>query len=431
MSEVVLRYWMFLLGADVVLVAVHLAAGNHPFWNLDREHNLPSWFSGSLLLLLAVAALDVADRERRMGLRHAPGPGAWRVIALTFAYLSLDEITVLHEGYLKEEVRGLFDAGSVWVSVLAWQIVLGPFLAAFAILLLVVFATRFSPDPALWRPGVGGLCCWVGAVLIEALAKPLFIRLGAYQSEVALEEGLELLGATLLLLAVARYGRDVAAGTASVVTAEAARRRFVRAGAVGLVVVVAGIGLVAVFLLGNADWLLGYEARRLARNGDCAAAVPIFQGALRRSADDVQTWRGLARCQSRLQQPSAALASAEEGLKRAPADAQLWNLKGSSLYRLDRFDDAEAAYRAAIRFRPGYATAQANLGLVLERLGRFAEARKAYSEALRIDPANGLARRRTGIRGSGGDEPYDDALRHDSREPGRAHREFDRGELGP
>jgi hypothetical protein len=33
MSEVVLRYWIFLLGADVVLVAVHLAAGNHPFWN--------------------------------------------------------------------------------------------------------------------------------------------------------------------------------------------------------------------------------------------------------------------------------------------------------------------------------------------------------------------------------------------------------------
>jgi tetratricopeptide (TPR) repeat protein len=219
-------------------------------------------------------------------------------------------------------------------------------------------------------------------------------------------------------LAVARYGRDVAAGTATIVAAEAARRRLVRAGAVGLVVLVAGVGLVAALLVGNAAWLLGYEARRLSRKGDCAAAVPIFQGALRRGADDARTWRGLSRCQSRLRQPSAALASAEEGLERAPTDARLWNLKGSSLYRLDRFDDAEAAYRAAIRFRPGYATAHANLGLVLERLGRFGEARKAYSEALRIDPANGLARRRTGIRGSGGDEPNDEALQHDSRKPG-------------
>lgn len=409
MAEVVLQYWFFLLGADVALTVMHLAAGNHPFWNLDREHNLPSWFSGTQLFLLAVAALDIADRERRMRLRTAPGPGVWRVIALVFAYLSLDEIAVLHERYFREEVRGFFGFGSVWVSILPWQIVLGPFLAAFAALLLAVFVTRFTPDPALWRPSVGGLCCWAGAVLTEGLAKPLFIRLGVYRSEVALEESLELVGATLLLLAIARYGRNVTAGTASVVGAEVARRRLLRAGAAGLVMVVAGVVLVTVLSVGNAQWLLGYEARRLARKGDCAAAVLAFRGALQGNPDDVESWRGLARCQLRLRQPSEALASAEEGLGRAPRDAQLWNLKGSNLYRLHRLAEAEAAYRAAIRFRPGYAQAHANLGLALERLGRFGEARAAYAKALRIDPANRLARRRFEEQGSGPNEQRDGA----------------------
>jgi tetratricopeptide (TPR) repeat protein len=428
MSELVLRYWVFLLGTDAALVVAHLVAGKRPFWNLDREHNLPSWFSGAQLLLLAVAALDVADRERRMAMRAAPGPGAWRIIGLAFLYLSLDEVTVLHESYLREEIRGLFGPGSVWVSVLPWQIVLGPFLAAFAALLLVVFATRFAADRGLWRPAAGGLCCWVGAVLTEGLAKPLFIRLGAYQNQVAVEEGLELLGATLLLLAVTRYGRSLAAGTASLAAADAVRRWLARAGAAGLVVLVAGAGLVAAFSLANADWLLRYEASRLARKGECAAAVPMFQAALRRRPDDAQAWLGLARCQSRLRQPSAALASADKGLERAPTDAQLWNLKGSSLYRLDRFEEAEAAYRSALRLRPRYAIAQANLGLVLERLGRKGEASKAYAEALAIDPANALARRRTELRGSGADPLDDEALRRESREPGKPQAEFDRGE---
>src|ERR671926_1748521 len=63
-------------------------------FSLDREANVPSWFSSALLLtaaaMLAVVALDALARKARWG-RH------WAGLSVVYVVLSLDETAEIHE----------------------------------------------------------------------------------------------------------------------------------------------------------------------------------------------------------------------------------------------------------------------------------------------------------------------------------------------
>jgi hypothetical protein len=71
----------------------HLAGLAHPavlVWSLSYEDNLPSWYASALPLLCAallalVAAGETVDRAH------------WRLLALGFVYISIDEAISLHE----------------------------------------------------------------------------------------------------------------------------------------------------------------------------------------------------------------------------------------------------------------------------------------------------------------------------------------------
>jgi hypothetical protein len=92
-------------------------------FNLDAEHNVPSYFSTCLLLLNAVLFLAVW-RAARAGGRHA----VWLLLALVFLFLSLDEDVALHER-LSIPVRTLFNTSGLLYF--AWVI---PYLALVAVL---------------------------------------------------------------------------------------------------------------------------------------------------------------------------------------------------------------------------------------------------------------------------------------------------------
>lgn len=70
------------------------ALGFVPLTDVNAEANVPAWFSGGLLLfcsllLVVIAALKKTSSDRYF--RH------WLGLSLIFAYLSLDEVTQLHE----------------------------------------------------------------------------------------------------------------------------------------------------------------------------------------------------------------------------------------------------------------------------------------------------------------------------------------------
>lgn len=95
-----------------------------PLFNLDREMNIPTWFSAFLFLLGAVL-LWVIGTELRA--RMDPLALRWRVMAVVFLILSVDEISALHEMTV-DPLRDFFHAGGYlhfsWV-ILGMAVILG------------------------------------------------------------------------------------------------------------------------------------------------------------------------------------------------------------------------------------------------------------------------------------------------------------------
>lgn len=199
------RYVLGLVIIEAGLVGLHMAFGQHPFFNLDREYNLCSWFSSLQLFTLGGACVAAFHRDGRV----TADRWLWWILALGCCYLSLDEIVAIHEGVVEETIRGL-PAGSLLRGLPPWQIVFAPALAIAALTFSGIFASRFVERPACWVPAAIGLALWGSAFALSGTA--VFVPAALYEVEVALEEFMEMAGATLLLLGIARYVASVEPG---------------------------------------------------------------------------------------------------------------------------------------------------------------------------------------------------------------------------
>ena len=68
--------------------------GLTPLLDMNGENNVPTWYSGIVLFLVAGALGVVAAAKHQAG---APFARHWAALALIFVYLSLDELTRIHE----------------------------------------------------------------------------------------------------------------------------------------------------------------------------------------------------------------------------------------------------------------------------------------------------------------------------------------------
>jgi len=193
----------------------NIQAGKIYWFHLDKERNLPTWFSGTLFLLFGCAALLALYWETR---RNAGGknyfcfPQLWLVIAAAGAAMSLDEITILHENLFWKEVRVVSsEMGGPWTHLAQWQLVFAPFLLVMFLFFLVFFINRFSVSTVARRWAIGGLGCWTASLLLESV-RSSFLAGGKhlYGIQVVLEEELEMAGAIFLLAAIVRYSIDIA-----------------------------------------------------------------------------------------------------------------------------------------------------------------------------------------------------------------------------
>jgi hypothetical protein len=160
---------------------------------LDAEITVPTWFSSSLLLLIAAACALAAWRGGELARR-------WWVLSVVFVFLSLDEAVIIHE--LGDELMArVLDRD---VDVPLWTIPAG-----IAVLVVGAYCLRLyrSQPSHLRRAWVVALLAFVGgAVGFEALGRPHY----AVPSEAGvtyillstIEEGLEMAGALIFLWAV-------------------------------------------------------------------------------------------------------------------------------------------------------------------------------------------------------------------------------------
>jgi hypothetical protein len=179
-------------------------------FSLDREANVPSWFSSALLLtaaaVVALVALDALARKSRWG-RH------WAGLSVVYVVLSMDETSEIHErigSWLRTHVKlhgPLHYAGVV--PMLALALFVG---------ITYVRFLRALPRDTLLGILISAAIYIGGAAGVEAASGWWAEGHGSKSTALLLvstvEENLEMLGTLLFILVVlayfARTGRSVA-----------------------------------------------------------------------------------------------------------------------------------------------------------------------------------------------------------------------------
>ena len=205
-----------LLGAHLM---VHLLSSNvadfpgrdplDRLFGLDAEMGLPAWFSGLLLFLCAQALWllsDVSrDGSRRRWARHE------RVLSLVFLYLSLDEISGIHEQTIHPLRQALDLDGPLFF---AWVVLFVPLTLLLG--LFFVGYVRALPRAAAVLMVLSGVVYVGGAAGVEMLGSVLYVTGDidslTYAVVVMFEEGMEMAGA-LLFLSTVTWLRRRQAGT--------------------------------------------------------------------------------------------------------------------------------------------------------------------------------------------------------------------------
>lgn len=171
------------------------------FFDLDHERNLPAWFSTLLLSSAALLSLVIGILHFRCRLAWARH---WLTIGLLFLLLSLDESVSLHERAV-EPLRAALGAGGLlyWTWVVPGAIfVLG--------VTAIYWKFVFSLPPQIRLLAITSASLYVAGALGLEMVGGYYAELDAdgsflYQTIAALEEGLEMLGASLFIYTLLRY----------------------------------------------------------------------------------------------------------------------------------------------------------------------------------------------------------------------------------
>jgi len=139
------------------------------------------------------------------------------------------------------------------------------------------------------------------------------------------------------------------------------------------------------------------QALTASREGDFAAALPLWDQVLELAPDDAAAWSNRGNVQLALGHPEAAIADQTRAMELDPASPDPHLNRGTAEEALQRWDAAEADYRwileanAAAGEAPD-ASALYNLGNVQGSRGDWSAARTSFVEAADARPGFAMAR---------------------------------------
>jgi hypothetical protein len=172
--------------------------GLGPRFNLNREHNIPSYFS-AILLLICGALFSVISIIR--GNRNNHFKVYWSFLAFIFLFLSVDESTSIHEMF-SDPLREFLGTGGIFYY--AWILVAIPLI----ILFIVGYWRFFQHLPRVTKTNIGfAFIIFIsGAIGFEMLGGWYESQFGdrhlMYDVIVTIEESLEMTGSILLIRAL-------------------------------------------------------------------------------------------------------------------------------------------------------------------------------------------------------------------------------------
>ena len=171
-------------------------------FELNREANIPTWFSSFLLIINAFVLGIIAIRTKaQQGSYYIQ----WFVLAVIFLYLSIDEAALLHE-MVEKPVRKAFNLSGYLYF--AWIIP-----AVCCLVALAVYLRRFLfdlPKSTRWLFIIAGAVFVSGAVGMEMIGSNIFYthkghKPIAYYLWANLEESFEMLGLIIFFYALLDY----------------------------------------------------------------------------------------------------------------------------------------------------------------------------------------------------------------------------------
>lgn len=200
------RYYLFgvLLGIEAFLQIMWFLYPEDFLWNLNAEMGYGTHFSTVQLFLLGLIVLIVAQ-EPTLKLGEEKSRWPWYAVAGLFFYLALDDCVGIHENFIKWFQKTSPDA-AVFHLIHEWLWFYGPFILAAVVFLARFFLKQFKAEPVVKLFLFAALFLWVSVIVWEGLAKNVVDPLGLDYSRllIGIEEGSEMVGATLFLWEIGR-----------------------------------------------------------------------------------------------------------------------------------------------------------------------------------------------------------------------------------
>jgi len=213
------NYLFFLLTFAALLGVLHyqfadFKSGGVYWFNLDKERNLPTWFSGMLFFVFGLAAMVAYYYEKKRNMEQTELfrlPELWLGISLIAFGMSLDEITILHENLFWKEIRNVSSQIDDSMKYLTqWQILFAPVIFIILGYLVMFFTNRYGSSKGALVSAFIGIGMWIFSQVLEGI-RQTFINAGAnmYLLQVTIEELLEMFGTIFLIYSVVHYVLDI------------------------------------------------------------------------------------------------------------------------------------------------------------------------------------------------------------------------------
>ncbi len=206
----VLRYLLlvilFLVICNILVIYLKLSKADGIFKNViyffdvDHERNLPTFYSALALLVASFLLLIISIFQKNKRRERFQ----WMGLSLVFAFLSLDEMTVIHE-QLFTPMQSLFNTSGLLYY--AWYI---PYGAILLVLVIIYAKWLFKlPKRVMILFIISGIIFVSGAVGFEAVSGYYDELYGqdnvAYCVSYTLEETFEMCGVAIFIYALLIY----------------------------------------------------------------------------------------------------------------------------------------------------------------------------------------------------------------------------------
>jgi len=205
-STVPKRYYLLagLLGTEVFLEIMWFLYPENFMWNLNAEKGYGTHFSTIQLYVVGLTVLLCARLEGKDAEFKAKAP--WYLLASMYFFIGIDDCIGIHENFIKWS-QSIAPKANAFHFIHEWLWFYGPFIAAMVVFLVWFFLKRFKETPGALIVNFLALTLWIGVLTLEGLAKNVVDPTGLDESRIliGMEEGFEMVGATLFLFGYGQY----------------------------------------------------------------------------------------------------------------------------------------------------------------------------------------------------------------------------------